>query len=84
MRHKSSNEKIIFYPNITFGDFLQKKRQMLGLSQTQLAEKIGVAQGTISSWELGVTSPSVDEATYILKRIGGELRIVNVSDERGM
>lgn len=80
MRHNLREEDTIFYPDITFGDFLRKKRILLNLTQKDLADKIGVKQSTISMWELGVTSPSVDDATYIVKRMGGELRITNIEE----
>lgn len=32
---------------------LRTRRRRLGLSQTQLAEQLGVTQNTISRWELG-------------------------------
>ena len=69
-----------FRPNMTFGEFLKKKRRLLGLNQTDLAEKLGTTQGTISMWELGITSPPIDDASYILKRLGGELQILHVSE----
>ena len=67
-----------FSPDMSFGEFLRKKRRLLGLNQTDLADKLGVNQGTLSMWELGVTSPPIDDAAYILKRLGGELKILNV------
>lgn len=39
-----------------------KLRKQNGLSQEQLAEKIGVARQTISKWELGETSPDLNQA----------------------
>ena len=70
-----------FTPNMTFGEFLRKKRRTLGLNQTDLADKLGLNQGTISMWELGITSPPIDDAAYILKRLGGEIQILNVVDK---
>jgi transcriptional regulator with XRE-family HTH domain len=46
----------------------QRKDQLLrdarirsGLSQTELADKVGVTQATVSNWEVGRTHPSTDQ-----------------------
>ena len=38
-----------------------------GLSQEELAEKVGVARQTISKWELGETSPDLKQAQALSK-----------------
>lgn len=43
-----------------FSKNLKELRLADQLSQTALAEKIGVNQRTISSWELGVGQPNFD------------------------
>ena len=35
-------------------------REKKGILQSQLAEALGLTQGSISQWELGLTSPSAD------------------------
>lgn len=47
-------------------------RKKNGLSQEELAEKVGVARQTISKWELGETSPDLKQAKELS-------RIFNVS-----
>ena len=37
------------------GDEVRRRRKALGLSQTELGERIGIRQPTISSWEQGHT-----------------------------
>ena len=71
-------ESTEFTDDMSFGDFLRKKRRLLGLNQTDLAEMVGVQQTTISMWELGITSPPIETAREIIRRLGGELRICNV------
>lgn len=44
---------------------LQKLRGMLGLTQKQFAEQIGIRQGSLSRWERGATKPQI----YLLQRI---------------
>ena len=75
-------DNFVFDPSMEFREFLRNKRKMLGMNQTQLAEKLGVNQGTISVWEMGVTSPPIDEAAYIVKRLGGEIQIINLDEVR--
>jgi transcriptional regulator with XRE-family HTH domain len=40
-----------------FGERVKKARLAEGLSQQALAEKVGSAQGTVSTWELGASEP---------------------------
>ena len=82
MRHDYVEDDV-FTPDMTFGQVLKKKRRLLGYNQTDFAEKLDVHQGTISMWELGVTSPPIDEATYILKRLGFEVQILKAEDVGG-
>ena len=42
-------------------------RKKNGLSQEELAEKVGVARQTISKWELGETSPDLKQAKELSK-----------------
>ena len=44
--------------NIERGDYIRNMRKQLGLSQEQLARRVGVSQVTISEWERGVAYPS--------------------------
>ena len=39
----------------TFGDNLSNSRKKAGLSQEELAEKMGLTRQTISKWETGVS-----------------------------
>ena len=47
------------------GNKIYEHRKKLGLSQEQLAEKIGVSRQTISKWELGETSPDIKQAQML-------------------
>lgn len=44
------------------GKKIMELRKKNGLSQEELAEKVGVARQTISKWELGETSPDLKQA----------------------
>ena len=45
---------------IKIGVFLQELRKEKGLTQEQLAEKVGVARRTVSRWETGFNMPDLD------------------------
>ena len=49
------------------GNKIMELRKKKGLSQEELAEKIGVARQTISKWELGETSPDLKQAKELSK-----------------
>lgn len=38
---------------------LVERRKAAGLTQTQVSKKVGVNQGTVSSWETGVYFPAL-------------------------
>lgn len=44
----------------TFGKNLKAIRQEVGLSQTQLAQMVGVSFKTISHWEKGYSEPTLE------------------------
>ena len=41
----------------TIGSIIKEKRLENGWTQSQLARLIGVAQGTVNKWEIGMTTP---------------------------
>ena len=49
------------------GKKIMNLRKKNGLSQEELAEKVGVARQTISKWELGETSPDLKQAKELSK-----------------
>lgn len=70
-------ESAEFTDNMTFGEFLRKKRRLLGLNQTDFAELLGYGQNTISRWEVGNGSPPFEDARKIVDFLGGDIKIVN-------
>lgn len=59
-------------PDLThaaFGARLRQLREARGLSQNSLAERVGVSQATISSWERGVGAPDVVELVRLAKAL---------------
>ena len=49
------------------GKKIMDLRKKNGLSQEELAEKVGVARQTISKWELGETSPDIKQSKDLSK-----------------
>ena len=49
------------------GKKIMNLRKKNGLSQEELAEKVGVARQTISKWELGETSPDLKQSKELSK-----------------
>jgi transcriptional regulator with XRE-family HTH domain len=52
-----------------FGKLLLQFREQNDFNQQMLAERLGVAQPTISNWELGKSVPDEDEQQAILKKL---------------
>lgn len=53
------------------GNRLKQKRKIAGLTQKQLAEKVGLSEQAIRMYELGKREPSAD----VIKRIGKALNV---------
>lgn len=50
-----------------FANRLRKYRTDMGLTQTELADKLGMSQKTISSWEVGRTEPDMGDVYRVCK-----------------
>ena len=53
-----------------FGTFIQTRRKELGMTQTQLAEKLGVTDKAISRWERGVGFPDISLLEPLAQALG--------------
>ena len=76
MRH-AFKEDHEYTTDMPFGEFIRKKRRILGMNQADFGDYINVCQHTVSVWELGVTSPPIEDARKIIKHLGAELMIIN-------
>ena len=56
-------------PEWTFGDRLRKARREAGLSQQEVAERIGVPLGRYSGWETGEFSPRSADLVDVAKKV---------------
>lgn len=70
----------IFEDDMPFGEFVRKKRRLLGLNQSDFGKYLGVHQRTVSNWERGDRSVSIETANKVIKQLGGRIRIENVED----
>ena len=57
--------------NISFGERLKRARIRNAMTQTELGEKVDVAQATISQWEIGNSAPSKQQKEELKKILGG-------------
>ncbi|MBQ9001067.1 MAG: helix-turn-helix domain-containing protein [Eggerthellaceae bacterium] len=52
------------------GANIQATRQAAGLTQEQLAAKVGVSRQTVAKWEAGETSPDLEHAATLADALG--------------
>lgn len=65
------------------GALVRDARARAGVTQGQLAERIGTAQGNVSAIELGARLPSLDMLDRIAQALGLELRLELRKPTRG-
>jgi transcriptional regulator with XRE-family HTH domain len=53
---------------------IKKLRGKLGLHQSQLASKVGVAQSSVCDWESGKTSPRLERLERLAEVLGVSLQ----------
>ena len=63
--------------NVRFkGDFIRQRRKELGLTQTQLGERIGVSFRTISDLEKGKFGTRINRIPYLAKALNASVNEV--------
>jgi transcriptional regulator with XRE-family HTH domain len=55
------------------GDRIALRRKRLGLSQPELAQRLGKCRSTVSKWETGKAVPRLDEAPDVARALGCSL-----------
>jgi transcriptional regulator with XRE-family HTH domain len=63
---------------IRIGKSIKKHRDAAGLTQEQLAEKVGVGRVAVARWEIGATSPSLEMIETVAKILGVHPAVVAV------
>jgi transcriptional regulator with XRE-family HTH domain len=54
-------------PDVALGAWIRAARRQAGLSQVELAERLGLAQSSVSQWEKGITQPSTSHMLTLLR-----------------
>ena len=49
---------------------IQEVRRNKGITQNELAEKVGVTQGAVYQWETGKANPTADKLPALAKALG--------------
>ena len=60
---------------MSFGDQLKKRREELGLSRSELADRLGVSRSAVGNYETGVSAPKEE----VLLRLFDALHVEPVS-----
>jgi transcriptional regulator with XRE-family HTH domain len=55
------------------GDLIREARRRAGLTQAELAERVGTTQSAVARWERGRVAPSLDTTLRVLRSIGYDL-----------
>ncbi len=65
---------------MNIGERIRQARKSAGQSQAWLAEKVGQAQTTISSWETGRTEPGREDVARIARALNVEVGVIELGD----
>ena len=60
------------FSTIASGRLIREARRLAGLTQSELARRLGTAQSAVSNWERGRDTPRVDTLARILEACGFE------------
>lgn len=58
---------------VAVGTYLQERRKAAGLTQEDVARRLGVVSKTVSDWEAGRYSPGFDLMVRLVGVIGGKI-----------
>lgn len=64
------------------GKNIQGQRQRLGLSQEQLAERLGVSRQSVSKWETGAATPELEKVAAMARLFGVSMDELVLGDEQ--
>jgi len=58
---------------LTIGSLINRQRQVLCITQRDLAEKVGVTQAAVAKWETGVSVPALRHRKQLAEALGVHL-----------
>ena len=63
------------------GDLIKEARLRAGLTQTELADRLGKAQSEVARWERGAVLPSLESLRRVVRACGLEIRFELVPED---
>jgi hypothetical protein len=67
---------------VTSGELIRAARLRAGLSQAELAERLGMPQSSIARWEVDSVEPGLSKVRSILRACGFDLSLSLIPFER--
>lgn len=61
------------FSELSFGERLRRAREAAGLTQVELAERLGIKQNQISQWEADNTGPKRDRLPTLAAAVGASI-----------
>jgi len=52
-----------------YGEHMKNARESVGVTQVELAERLGVAQRTVSGWEIGARAPTFTQMVAVAQAL---------------
>lgn len=71
---------------MSFGSRLKARREQLGITQIQLAQKPGITKGAVGNYEAEISSPKADilyRVFDVLQEVVGSIPIVSTKKNTG-
>jgi transcriptional regulator with XRE-family HTH domain len=70
-------------PTISFAETLRRFRELRGMTQAQLAQRVGVQRATFTQWESGRHMPIDERLRELDKLLGAEGELIAAAAEQG-
>lgn len=64
---------VLDFSELSFGERLRRAREAAGLTQVELAERLGIKQNQISQWEADNTGPKRDRLPTLAAAVGASI-----------
>ena len=68
----------------TFGDRLAAAREVAGLTQKELAQRVGIKTGTLRNWEEDLSEPRANRLSILSGILGVSLRWLLTAEGEGL